>query len=142
MRQVLDRLANMNLRRRIARLVEAGWMKVTLLLLSAVIVIVVLFIGGVFLLADGHPFMPGHPLYGLQFAAESIRLELIFSDFNQAEKALTFADQRLVELEQAPQDADLGPYAERLDSDLSLSVRLIFKLPLEERDQLIERLAP
>ena len=59
------------------RLIEGGWMKMVLLSLSAVIIIVVLLAGGVILLADSYPFEPGNPLYGLQYAAESVRLELI-----------------------------------------------------------------
>ncbi|MFN2223397.1 MAG: DUF5667 domain-containing protein, partial [Candidatus Promineifilaceae bacterium] len=140
MKKALERLRNENLRRTLVRLVEAGWMKVTLLLLSATIIIIVVLAGGVVLLADAHPFAPDHPLYNLQFAAESISLELTFNDAKQAEKALLFAERRLEELEQAPQGEDLGTYAARLDADLSLAVRLIFGLPLEDRGELIDSL--
>ena len=83
-----------DLHRRAIRHFERGWMKMTLLLLSAVIVAVVFLTGGVILLADAHPFGPGHPLFLLQFAAESIRLELIFDDVDQADEALLLAERR------------------------------------------------
>ena len=73
-------------------------MKKVLVLLTVIIAVAVVLTGTVTLLAEVHPFLPGHPLYPLQFAVESIRLELTFNPTNKADRALDLTERRLEEL--------------------------------------------
>ena len=115
-------------------------MKKILIVLTVIIAISVVLTGTVTLLAEVHPFLPGHPLYTLQFAVESIRLELTFNPTNKADRALDLAERRLEELIESANGSDLELAASYLENDLNSAVRLILAAPLDERSRLIDRL--
>ncbi|KPK07096.1 MAG: hypothetical protein AMJ56_13790, partial [Anaerolineae bacterium SG8_19] len=116
-------------------------MKILLLSLTGIVILVVLLAGGTTLLAEAHPFQPSDPLYMLQFAAESIRLELIFDKTRRAEFAIELAERRLDDLVQVSNSDQLNIAARYLNDELSLATRLVLDASLEDRSQLLEQLS-
>jgi hypothetical protein len=111
-------------------------MKKIILIIAAINVVLILFVGALFYLSEVYPFRPGQALFGLQAIAEDERINLTSDPLKKAEKSFELVERRLSDLTMVTEPDQVGVTVDAFDKSLTNAIRSIEAVPVDEKQQL------